>query len=85
MKEYIIVNKTVEVERCTCGSYPKFIQPDIYHTDIWLRCPTCGRETPNTGGYHYAEEIPLEIAKQKAAEIWNQMVRTSEYGGGEYY
>ena len=55
----------MDVNPCSCGEYPKFVQRDIHYTDIWLECPKCGKCTRNTGGYHYAMEIPLEKANCK--------------------
>ena len=54
-----------------CGCYPVFIQPQIEYTDIWLECPVCGRQTRNTGGFHYAMEISLKDAKRDAVNDWN--------------
>lgn len=63
--------KSLEVKPCKCGAYPTFEQPDYYYTDVWLKCPNCGRSTWNTGGYQYAMEIPLETAKANAIIAWN--------------
>jgi Fe-S-cluster containining protein len=62
----------MDVKPCSCGTYPKFVQPDYYYTDIWLKCPKCGKETKNTGGYNYGYEIPLEQAKRDAIIEWNK-------------
>lgn len=73
MKKLIIKNQEeMYVKPCSCGTYPEFIQPHDHYTDIWLECPTCGRQTTNTGGYHYAEEIPLNVAKRHAIIEWNK-------------
>ena len=62
----------MDVKPCSCGAYPEFVQPEYCYTDIWLECPICGKQTKNTGGYHYAEEIPLERAKRDAVIEWNR-------------
>ena len=62
----------MNVNPCSCGEYPKFVQRDTHYTDVWLECPKCGKRTSNTGGYHYATEIPLEEAKKDAIIEWNK-------------
>ena len=62
----------MNVNPCSCGEYPKFVQRDAHYTDVWLECPKCGKCTRNTGGYHYAMEIPLEKAKKDAVIEWNK-------------
>jgi hypothetical protein len=64
--------ETAELNPCDCGEYPKFFQRDIHYTDLWLECPKCKKRTVNTGGYHYASEIPLHIAKKNAVIAWNK-------------
>lgn len=62
--------KSCDIIPCKCGTLPKFMTM-FHHTDCWLQCPMCGTRTVNTGGYHYAEEIPLSKAKLEAAKLWN--------------
>lgn len=64
--------EVMEVKPCSCGQYPKFFRRDMHYTDLWLVCPKCGKRTANTGGYHYACEIPLSTAKQNAVIAWNK-------------
>ena len=64
--------ETLEINPCYCGAYPKFNRVDSYHTDLWLECPRCGNKTANTGGYHYASEIPEDTAKRNAVIAWNK-------------
>ena len=72
MKVVIQNYETLELTPCDkCGCYPEFIQPDYYYTDVWLECPICGKQTYNTGGFHYATEIPLKEAKRRAVMDWN--------------
>lgn len=61
----------MKVIPCECGSYPEFVTPSPYYTDIWLQCPTCGKRTYNTGGFHYAEEISNDVAMAGAISAWN--------------
>lgn len=69
--KYIIQDEvSMQVFPCTCGSYPKFVFPNPHHTDCWLECE-CGKRTSNTGGYYYASEIPINAAKKRAIEEWN--------------
>ncbi len=63
--------KSLEIIPCECGEYPIFIQPKDHYTDIWLECPKCKKRTYNTGGYDYAMEIPLSVAKKDAIKAWN--------------
>jgi hypothetical protein len=70
--KYAIRNETIDIKPCLCGSYPDFMVPDPNYTDCWLKCPKCGRSTKNTGGYNYAEEIPLHEAQREAAKLWNE-------------
>lgn len=76
MEIVIQPSKTRDIKPCTCGHYPRFVRLDPYHTDVWLQCPNCGKQTQNTGGFHYAMEIKYEDAKEKAVEKWNN---------GEFY
>lgn len=70
--EYIVRSeKRTEVLPCECGTYPTFEHPYDGYTDTWLRCPNCGKRTYNTGGFHYASEIPLERAEMDAITAWN--------------
>ena len=71
MKLIIQEEKSLEIIPCECGEYPRFKRLFDYHTDIWLECPKCGKHTKNTGGYHYASEIPLKDAKEDAIKEWN--------------
>ena len=52
MNIYICQSKTKKIEPCSCGYFPVFNRVDDYHTDVWLQCPNCGKQTENTGGYH---------------------------------
>lgn len=65
--------ETMNVKPCSCGAYPKFVYLNFGWTDTWLQCPMCGKKTSNTGGYHYAMEIPIEEAKRDAVIEWNKM------------
>lgn len=69
----IVIQKQEELELvpCKCGCSPEFIRPQAEYTDIWLECPICGKRTCNTGGFYYAMEIPLEVAKRNAVIDWN--------------
>lgn len=71
MKLIIHEQYELDVIPCDCCAYTQFIHLDAYHTDTWLECPKCGRRTWNTGGYHYASEIPLKDAKEAAIKAWN--------------
>ena len=57
------------VKMCKCGKFPNIIQPNYDYTDLWLQCE-CGRRTINTGGFHYAREIPRYEALEKAVALW---------------
>lgn len=70
MRLIIQEEKSLEIIPCECGEYPKFKHID-YYTDTLLECPNCGKHTRNTGGYHYASEIPLKQAKEDAIKAWN--------------
>lgn len=61
----------MEIRQCVCGKYPRFIQPDLNYSDMWLQCE-CGRYTRNTGGFHYATEISDIEAKIAAIKLWNK-------------
>ena len=63
--------KTRNIKSCECGYYPRFVRLSPYYSDIWLECPNCGKRTVNTGGFHYAMEIPIEDAKEVAVIKWN--------------
>lgn len=72
--EFIVgrrAGKRMQVIPCECGTYPKFITPDLYYTDTWLECPNCKKRTRNTGGYHYASEISHDDAMAGAIIAWN--------------
>lgn len=70
--EYIVSReKRINVLPCECGTYPIFEYLNYGGTDVWLKCPNCGKQTYNTGGFHYAMEIPLEDAKISAIYDWN--------------
>lgn len=71
MKLTIREKKEMNVLPCECGTYPIFKHLDYYSTDTWLECPKCGKRTWNTGGYHYASEIPINQAKEAAIMAWN--------------
>lgn len=71
MKLVIQEREELEIVPCDCGSYPEFIYPNWGYTDVWLECPKCGKRTWNTGGFHYAMEIPLQEAKLAAVNAWN--------------
>lgn len=71
--EYIVRSEErISVLPCECGAYPIFEHPNNGWTDTWLKCPNCGKQTYNTGGFHYAREIPLEEAKKAAISLWNK-------------
>lgn len=72
MRYKVADQQNVEMKPCVCGGYPDFIEPNIHYTDCWLQCSYCGRRTKNTGGFHYAEEIPILRARLKAVELWNE-------------
>ena len=72
MRSYVVqTEKRMEVKPCICGHYPEFITPDLYYSDTWLKCPNCKRRTHNTGGFHYAHEIPNDEARTGAIWAWN--------------
>ena len=69
--KYIITQpeQGVWLKQCQCGKYPKIVQPNYDYTDLWIQCE-CGRRTKNTGGFHYAREIPRSEALEVAAIAW---------------
>ena len=69
--KYIITfpERGIWLKQCQCGKYPKIIQPNYDYTDLWIQCE-CGRRTKNTGGFHYAREIPKSEALEVATAAW---------------
>ena len=37
--------KEMNILPCDCGEYPEFKHIDYCHTDTWLQCPKCGKQT----------------------------------------
>ena len=72
------INESIDIPNCICGSEPKLVIPDSNYTDCWIECSRCGLQTHNTGGYHYAMEIPIDEAKRNATIAWRQLIQKSK-------